>query len=397
MTPPRPPLPVLILAAAVVGAVVPSLAEPHRPADDAAVLEVLPRVLFAAGDQLAEMRREVAADPDNPEVAARVAGVYLGIGKREGDPRFSGYAQAVLAPWWETDEAPPAILKLRSKIRERDHDYDGALADLELALGRDPGDAQAWVERANILYVQGRYAEAAAAADRLAELGDPISLAIARGPLRSATGHAVEELAALDPLEAAAREKNLDGVVNYCLLRRAEICEALGRDDEAERHYLRAIANAPDDGYLLRARADFLLDRDRPAEVFSLVTPHVADTGLLLRGAIAAKRSGDEELAAEWSRRLGERFAEIRLREGQPHGRYEARWLLELKDDPQAALAVALENWEQQKQPRDTRNLLEAALAAGDPAAAKPAIAFLKDAGTEDAVLRRLVERLETR
>ena len=59
-------------------------------------------------------------------------------------------------------------------------------------------------------------------------------------------------------------------------------------------------------------------------------------------------------------------------------------------------LAVALDNWALQRQHRDTRNLLEAALAADDPAAAVEAIGFLSKHATQDAVLQRLVDRLES-
>jgi hypothetical protein len=114
----------------------------------------------------------------------------------------------------------------------------------------------------------------------------------------------------------------------------------------------------------------------------------------LLLAAIAAHRSGQQALAAEWQAQLRSRFEETRLRGDQPHGKFEARYELELRNDPRRALTVALANWQQQRAPRDTRNVLEAAIAAKDPAAAQPALEFLKHHRTQNVVLERLARQL---
>ncbi|MGI9428033.1 MAG: hypothetical protein ACR2NM_05205, partial [Bythopirellula sp.] len=161
-----------------------------------------------------------------------------------------------------------------------------------------------------------------------------------------------------------------------------------------EQHYREGLENEPGDKYLLRTYADYLLDHGREKEVLSLLRDHSNDTGILLRVAIAAKRLGEHSLAAKWQAQLEGRFEEIRLRGSEPHGRFESRCALELRADPQQALALGLANWKKQKEPRDTRNVLEAALAAGDSDRAQPVIAFLQQHGTEDAVLQKLVVQL---
>jgi hypothetical protein len=83
------------------------------------------------------------------------------------------------------------------------------------------------------------------------------------------------------------------------------------------------------------------------------------------------------------------------LRGDQPHGRFEARFELVLRNDPRRALALAQANWQQQKQAGDARNLLEAAIAANDPAAAQPVLQFLKENRTQDVTLERLARQLE--
>ncbi len=59
------------------------------------------------------------------------------------------------------------------------------------------------------------------------------------------------------------------------------------------------------------------------------------------------------------------------------------------------ALQLARENWAEQREPADARVLLEAALAAGEPAAAAPVQAWLADSGLESVALRALAARLK--
>ena len=183
--------------------------------------------------------------------------------------------------------------------------------------------------------------------------------------------------------------------MHWIIKNQAEIAVSLGRSDLAEQHFKKGLLDHPDDAYLLRGYADLLLDQDQADEALQLVRDHLADNGLLLRAAIAARRIGDEQAAEAWRRQLAERFAEIRLRGGEPHGRYEARYYLELQDDPDRALVIALANWQKQKERRDARNLLEAAVAAHDAQAAQPAVDFLKQHGVEDITLARLTAELE--
>ena len=68
---------------------------------------------------------------------------------------------------------------------------------------------------------------------------------------------------------------------------------------------------------------------------------------------------------------------------------------LEVLGEPARALQLALDNWEQQKELRDARNVLEAAVQLGDAKPARRVIDFLTDHGTEDGTLQRLAKKLE--
>ena len=59
-----------------------------------------------------------------------------------------------------------------------------------------------------------------------------------------------------------------------------------------------------------------------------------------------------------------------------------------------AALEVARRNWATQREPADARILLEAALAAGESAAAQPVLDWLDRTGLEHVRIEAAVDRL---
>ena len=99
-------------------------------------------------------------------------------------------------------------------------------------------------------------------------------------------------------------------------------------------------------------------------------------------------------MAKKWRGQLENRYEEIRLRGSEPHGRFESRFALEIENDPAKALGLALKTWRAQKEGRDMRNVLEAALAAKRPAPARRVVDFMQEHGTEDVILRKLADEL---
>jgi hypothetical protein len=83
-----------------------------------------------------------------------------------------------------------------------------------------------------------------------------------------------------------------------------------------------------------------------------------------------------------------------RLRGDVSHRREEARFTLHLLSKPQEALPLATANWAVQREPADTRLLLEAALAAGAPSAATPVLDWLATTRLEDDRVQGLAARL---
>ena len=347
-------------------------AEPRVPADDDEVLEVLPRNVLGT----AELDR-----PDDPARAAAVARRLTELGKASGDVRQFGYARAAIGEWWDAADPPVEVRAVRAELREVDHDYVGAAEDLRAVLAARPDDAQAWLELSNVLRVTGDLDGARRAATELETVAGQAAAAVAWVPIWTFTGDAERSAAVLDRLDGQVPAT----LTPWLTLNRAAAAEARGDPAAAEAAYRLGLAATPADGPLLRGFGHLLLTRGDDAAVLAELGDHTDDTGVLLLVAIAADRLGDPS-AEDHRLALGQRFDEIRLRGGTPHGRFEARYHLELLDDPARALELARANWQSQRETADAWIVLRSAEAAGEPAA--EVRAFLDAAGNDDATLR---------
>ena len=371
-------------------------AKPYLPSSESEVLEVLPNNFSKRRDDLTRLRKRLAKDPENPALAALVANKFIGMGAGSGDPRYYGYAHAAILKWWQEDHPPESVLKIRAKLLERDHLYEEALKDLLKVTEKNPTDAQTWLEIGNIYRVLGRYDKAREACEQMASFADEVPVLLCSAPVDALTGRGEEAYRSLARILPKAR-RNYPSTVQFIRTVQIEIARSLGLNRDAENLYKEGLQANPSNLYLLRGYGDLLLDQDRPNEALALLKDHTSDTGILLRAAIAAQESGATKSAKKWHDQLEARFREIRQRGGQPHGRFEARFTLELQNDPEGALTIALEHWKKQKEIRDTRTVLEAALAANKPEAAAPALKFLEENGNTHVILMDLRDQLNNK
>lgn len=365
---------------------------PFTPVSDGVVLE---RVPATAGDararERAALRRQLAARPEQLDLAARLARLDIEEGRARGDPRYLGRAQAALAPWWDQASPPPGVRLLRATILQGRHEFAAALADLDAAVREDPGDAQAWLTRAVVLGVQGRHQEAARSCAPLAALAGPLTAAVCEAQVKSLAGHSQEAYALL--AGELARGSVAPEAQAWALSTLAEAAARAGDTARAEKLFARTLALDPRDAYTRAAFADLLLDLGRPAEAAALVKEHGEDDNQLLRRVLAETALGSPGAPALASE-LSARFAASRLRGDGLHAREEARFALHVEKAPDRALALARAAWQVQREPWDVRLLLETALAAGQPEAAAPALEFLQATGCEDPALVELAGRV---
>ncbi|MDN5871308.1 MAG: tetratricopeptide repeat protein [Nitrococcus sp.] len=364
-------------------------AEPFIPKSDDVVLETLPRTLSGGDSPLADLSEWLADDPRNLTAASQLAREYITLGRRRSDPRYFGYAQAALAPWWDEPRPPPEVLLLRATLLQNRHEFEAALEDLNALLEIQPRNAQAWLTRAVVHQVTGDYQQAMRDCLNLAQLTGGVAPGICIGNVLAVSGHAGR---AYDLLRQAALGARDPALQQWALTSMAQIKMRQGEVEAAARHFEQALQAGPRSPYLLRVYADFLLDRGRAEQVLKLLKDETRDDALLLRAAIAARDAGREALAKKYVAMLEDRFREARLRGDWRHVRDAALFELELQDDAEQALQYAARNWRLQKAPEDALMLLQAAVAANDLMAARPVIEWMKRYGIEDVRLQALLK-----
>ena len=351
-----------------------ALAGPYVPVDDNAVLAEIPtgtRYADVAARRLARGRLDVAIP---------LAQFYIQQARLSGDLRFLGYAEAVLAPWVKQTLPTPTVLVLQATLQQSRHEFSASLDTLDHALTVRPEDPQALLIRATVLRVLGRYPEANAACEQFSRLVEPRLAALCVQSLRGLNGHLESAYASLTQVSTQGW---LNSEKSWLYSELGEMAVRLGRDEEAERWFQQDLRLSPTDFYVRAAYADLMLQQGRPAETLALLAGQESLEPLLLRIAIAQKQLHNPTLGQS-SARLSAAFAAEVQRGEAVHRREQARFLLEVLDQPKLSLAAALENWRVQHEPDDVLVLMHAASAAGNPGAAAPAIDFVRTQGQSD-------------
>lgn len=369
-------------------------AAPFLPASGSEVLERLPRRTDPAQQELQRLRAQLAEDPHNVQLASTVARQHIATARRETDPRYFGYAQAALAPWWNQAAPPAEVRLLRATLLQSTHHFPEAMRDLDAIVAADPDNPQAWLTRATVQTVRGEYEAGTASCARLSRITTQLVSATCLANIGAMTGRAVASETLLD----MTLRRNLDadpGMQVWVLTLLAEIAERRGDSGVAEQRYRRALMLDGRDSYLVGAYTDFLLAQRRGAEVVALLKDHTRIDGLLLRYALALKQTGATEALARADGELKARFAAATQRGDKVHQREQARYELHVRGDAKTALALAQQNWAVQKESADMHVLLEAALKSGDVKAAQPVLAWAAANKLEDVTVQRLARKLK--
>ena len=351
-----------------------SWAAPHIPGNNAEVVAELPA---GARHNSAPSRALTATRLD---IALPLAQFDISQARATGDLRFLGYAEAILQPWLNQPTVAPQVLVLNATILQRRHAFDASLTELDRAVQARPEDAQAWLTRATVLRVLGRYAEAMESCQHLAAAADAAITTLCEQSLRGLTGHLGDAYASISslpqqdlPPEARAWRYSELG----------EMAERLGDDPAAEHWFREGLRIAPQDFYMRTACADLLLRQQRAAETLQLLSGYESMEPMLLRIAIAHEQLHDNGAAAA-DALLSSAFQVEEQRGDSVHRREQARYLLDVSHQPLAALAAAQQNWRVQREPDDILILLRAAHDAHQGQAAQPALQFLERQGLQD-------------
>jgi len=374
-------------------------ANPYIPQRDDLVLAKVPTRFDPDARALATLRAQLTASPKDLNAAVAYAQAALKIGHARSDPRYYGYAEAALGPWWGLDNAPQQVLVLRATIHQFFHAFDLARVDLDRALLRNPSDVQARLIRATVLQVQGQAELALADCEQLKQQVEPLVAITCAASASSLMGRAVRADALLGFVLEQSKPDATDARL-WAETLRAEIAERLGHDELAQTGYQRALETMDalkiTDAYLLAAWADFAIEQKQPQAVIDRLKNQTDIDNLLLRLALAEQAKGSD--GAELSRHrnmLEARFAAARQRGEAVHLREEAMYQLYLAKHASSALRLAQQDWQIQREPLDALILLRAAKSSQQVDAAKPVIEWIAKTGIEDQRLSRAAGALK--
>lgn len=338
-------------------------AKPYLPNNPEQLLEKLPNTLQAKSP-IAQLRIQLNRNPNDELLATKLAKLYIEQARQEGDPRYLGYAQAALSPWWKLTNPPLEVMVLRATLLQSNHHFDQALIDLNAVLKQNPENGQAWITKATILQVQGKYPEALDSCKQLSNLAPNLITLTCISNVLHLSGKSAQSYADLKTAYAQNIDKTT-GIDIWVMTLLAEMAHRLGDDEAAEHYFLASIQLEEPDSYLLGAYSDFLLDKKRPQQVIKLLKDKTKVDPLLLRYVEALKLILSDQ-TDKYIQTLKLTFAAAELRGDTVHQREQSRFELRLMNNPKRALILAKENWKVQKEPADARVYLEAAIAMND-------------------------------
>ncbi len=371
-------------------------AAPYTPENDAVVVERLPgRASDPATRRVESLRKQLAARPDDAELRVEIARRYFDMAMAQGDPRYVGYASAALAPLAKTASTNANYDLALGLIQQFSHEFEPALASLNKAVALNPTSPEPLLWRTAIFMVQARYPEAAAECARVVPLAEPLLGTGCSAYVEATTGQlepAFQKLAAA----VKANPQASAGLLLWQYTRLAEMALRLQRYDVAESYFKSALQQGVTDQFLLGAYADFLIVRQRPAEVLTLLADWERSDILLLRLALAGKAVGDKR-STDWAAQLRDRFQAAAQRGDRLHEQEAARFELDIEGNAAKATLLAAQNYAVQKEPRDADILMRAALAANQAKATQPALDWLRTSRYEDPEMRQVASQLASK
>jgi predicted Zn-dependent protease len=396
----------LALAASALSAFAPrATAAAFRPTDPGFVVAELPGGSSRARDASA---RQWELSRNDPQLAAQLAAALLEQARTSAQPQLYGRAESVLAPWMARPGVPAPLLVLEADILQQRHEFAAAIELLDRAVAQQSRSGQARLLRANVRIVTGDYDHARPDCAWLLGSGEQWAGTVCIAQVLGSTGQLARARVLLERLMAGeSAEPPGQGafgpspaaeILAWTLSVQADLAVRAGELPEAQTLLMRAVSLAPTGDYVRIALADVLIAGNRLVEAAHVLDTARPSVGVLLRRAIAQSRIQTDH-APESLAQLQERLNVSAQRGERTHLREEARLALEFPrdgiDGRRAALALARDNFNVQRETEDIRLFARAAVAARDSAAIAALTEWLQRSRYQDIELDRLMQSVQ--
>ncbi len=320
---------------------------------------------------------------------------HLVLARRSGDPvhlmaarasmqRLRHQASRIAA---DTNE----LALLNAAILQAGHQFEQAISELESVLIEQPRNQQALLSLASIQRVTGDYQSARRNCSRLVESGADLAGAVCEAELDSLTGDRLAYQRIKGAVFTQLSRRTTDpAIAHWAHLVLAAMANRVSRLDDAQRHYLAALIIEPT-VFAVSEYAGWLVKRRRFDAAINLLKrngasgENAADV-LKINLAIALQGKGIHDEALRIANALRKQWKRDSMNRFQ-HWRERAIAALRLFNDPVAAASFAERNWREQREPRDLRLLVDAAIASNRIDLLRVAIRFIDQTGLVDPAL----------
>ncbi|MEQ8485615.1 MAG: hypothetical protein RIB46_14750 [Pseudomonadales bacterium] len=343
----------MLLAGVLIAALAPAGAGAHTLGD------------AADGHHHSSQPDHATADHEPALDAVDAARSLVDAYRRQGDDALLAQAGRLLGPPLAARPSDPRARLVAAWVAQAEHRFDDALAHLDVVLGAQPDNGEAWLLRAGLALVTGDRAQAAAACRSASALMPP---AVTVACLSRVRGMGAGRAASADAYAVFARvlavQTTADPELDAWLQETAgDLAIRAGDAAAAAGHYRAALDRLP----TLRVRAalaEVLLASGQPSAALDLIDgdAHVAPA-LVIRRMLALQALGQGPDPAEVAR-IDARFQGWIAADELQHAREMALFYLTMQPDAALARTLAERNLDAQREPEDVALACRAGVAA---------------------------------
>jgi len=363
------------------------MAAPYVPEHENTVVRV-----FAVSDDIKKinhLRVQLSIDKNNYRVLNKIVALYLKMGREKSDPRYFGYAEALILPYLKNINLPEQVYIHWADILQHRHDFSQALEVLNRLANNNSNNSQVYLMRAISHISRAEYQLALDNCKLLfARASHLISMACV-SQVKSLTGELRESFLLLEETLQINRHSDREEL-GWAISLLADMAVRMDDDFTGEQYYRKAIEINQHDYYVLANYADLLLKQKKYRQVITLLNEFTYVDTLLLRLAIAGVKSNNDS-TAKYIAELESSYRLMEIRGEDAHLRDQARFYHDVKNDSEKALLLAKKNWRVQKEPADIKLLLGVALTIKNKTELKRGIEWVMSQNLEDAQLSQII------
>ena len=335
-------------------------------------------------------QKKLDNDRDNFTLLDKVLTRYLNIGRKNSDPRYFGYAEALIQPYLKDENTNESILIHWADILQHRHAFKEAIGVLNNIVSKKTENSKPYLMRAISYQGLGQYQKALESCTSLILRSSNLLTITCVANVKSYMG----ELLGSYELLVSEIDKTLHSdneEMRWALTVAGDMAQRLGYERQSTIYYEKALRLKDDDYYLLASYSDLLLYQKKYEKVTELLGRYMFVDNLFVRLLYAEKALGKVSSVGHKESILT-RYNASEYAYDNVHLRDQAYLFYRVEDKPEKALDIASRNWAVQKEIADTRLLLELSIVNKQYELAEKVIEWVKLNEMQDIRINNLVK-----